>query len=51
MDENMEEEIKQLNNSNIISFKEFMDLASKLDKCIEDVGKTKSLLKPGECCD
>ena len=51
MDENLEDEIKQLNNSNIISFKEFMDLAPKLDKCIENVGKTESLLKPGECCD
>ena len=51
MDENSEEEINQLNNSNIISFKEFMGLAPKLDKCIEDLGKTESLLKPGECCD
>ena len=38
MDQNLkEEEIKQLSNSNTISFKEFMDLAPKLNKCIENV--------------
>ena len=44
------EDIK-LNNPNIISFKEFMDLAPKLEKCIENITEIEKTLKPGECCD